>query len=221
MTLVTDINTVWVSAVSGAVSPASKCVLQPPFYFFFIFIFFRKLSWGTSAWSKQAALCPSDYSKQICGHKYDTLSSRWFMKSILTAEFFCAARLCRRHLEGAAVHPANYWWQDGETCHSDLYDRWRKERAAKASNANKNTYTCSARTVGSTRHNKGLQHHRAALLTRKLCRENLFAAASEGRDLRNSWLIIYPAGFMALINFPPSLSLPSIESLKSTCIWCW
>lgn len=50
---------------------------------------------------------------------------------------------------------------------------------------------------------------------------NFFAAANEGRDLRNSWLIIYPAGFMALINFPPSLSLPSIESLKSTCIWCW
>lgn len=57
-----------------------------------------KLSWGTSAWGKQAALCPSDYSKQICGHKYDTLSSRWFMKSVLTAEFFCGACLRRRHV---------------------------------------------------------------------------------------------------------------------------
>lgn len=37
----------------------------------------------------------------------------------------------------------------------------------------------------------------------------LFAAANEGMDLRTSWLIIYPASFMALINFPPlSLYLP-------------
>lgn len=208
MTLVTDINTVSVSAVSGSVSPPSKCVLQPVFW---------KLSWGTSAWSKQAALCPSDYSKQICGHKYDTLSSRWFMKSILTAEFFYAACLCRRELEEAPVHPANYWWQDGESCHSDLYDKWRKERPARTSNVNKDTHTAS---IQLEQQKTRLRDHQAPLLTRKLCKENLFAAANEGTDLRSSWLIIYPAGFMALINFP-LLSLPSIESLKSTCIWCW
>lgn len=98
MTLVTDINAVSVSAVSGSVSPPSKCVLQPPFFFSFSGSSKLKLSWGTSAWGKQAALCPSDYSKQICGHKYDTLSSRWFMKSVLTAEFFCGACLRRRHV---------------------------------------------------------------------------------------------------------------------------
>lgn len=141
---------------------------------------------------------------------YEEHSDSWIL--------LCSSHLCRRHLEGAAVHPANNWWQDGKICHSDLYDKWRKE---KASNANKHTYACTVRTLGSTRHNKRLQHHWAALLTRKVCRENFFAAANEGRDLRNSWLIIYPASFMALINFPPSLSLPSIESLKSTCIWCW
>lgn len=55
----------------------------------------------------------------------------------------------------------------------------------------------------------------------KLSREDLFLVASEVTDLRTGRLIIYPAGFMALINFPSPLSLPSIESLKSTCIWCW
>lgn len=140
MTLVMDINTVSVSAVSGSVSQLGKCVLQPVFW---------RLSWGTSAWSKQEALCPSDYSKQICGHKYDTLSSRWFMKSILTAEFFYAACLRCRHLEEAAVHPANYQWQDGETCHSDFYDKWRKERPAKPSN-DKNTQAHTIHLVGAT-----------------------------------------------------------------------
>lgn len=57
---------------------------------------------------------------------------------------------------------------------------------------------------------KKSRRHRAAVLTNKLCEEeNLFVAANEGTDLRSSWLIIYPAGFMALINFPPlSLYLP-------------
>lgn len=56
---------------------------------------------------------------------------------------------------------------------------------------------------------KKSQRHQAAVLTNKLCKENLFVAANEGTDLRTSWLIIYPAGFMALINFPPlSLYLP-------------
>lgn len=33
--------------------------------------------------------------------------------------------------------------------------------------------------------------------------EFISQAANEETDLRTSWLIIYPAGFMALINFPP------------------
>lgn len=50
---------------------------------------------------------------------------------------------------------------------------------------------------------KGASDRQAAVLTSKLARENLFVAVNEGTDLRTSWLIIYPAGFMALINFPP------------------
>lgn len=46
----------------------AQSVLQPP-------PFSRGSTGGTSAPSKQATLCPSDYSKQKCGHKYDTLSS--------------------------------------------------------------------------------------------------------------------------------------------------
>lgn len=49
------------------------------------------------------------------------------------------------------------------------------------------------------------ERRQAAVLTNKLCKGNLFVAANEGTDLRTSWLIIYPAGFMALINFPLSL----------------
>lgn len=49
---------------------------------------------------------------------------------------------------------------------------------------------------------KQSQQRQAVVLTSKLCKENLFVAANEGTDLRTSWLIIYPAGFMALINFP-------------------
>lgn len=78
----------------------------------------------------------------------------------------------------------------------------------------KNTHTCNNNRAKTT------QRHQAAVLTSKPCKVNLFVAASVGTDLSTGWLIIYPAGFMALINFAPSLSLPSIESLKSTCIWC-
>lgn len=49
-----------------------------------------------------------------------------------------------------------------------------------------------------------------AVLTGKLCGPELICrCTNEGTDLSSSWLIIYPAGFMALINFPhlPFLSL--------------
>lgn len=86
---------VW--GTSGSVSPPSNVFYSPQC--------FEKLSWGTSAASKQATLCLSDYSKQICGHKYDTLSSRWFMKNVMTAELSfiqsaCAAHIWRKHWSG-------------------------------------------------------------------------------------------------------------------------
>lgn len=175
MTLVTDINAVSAAAVSGSVSPPSKCVLQPVFW---------RLSWGTSAQSKQAALCPPDYSKQICGHKYDTLSSWWFMKSTLTAEFFAAACLHRRHLEEAAVHPANYRWQDSRNL--SLRFRWQMKKGETGESIECWQKYMHTPCIQLEQQKKRLADHQPALLTRKLCKENLFAAANEGTDLRSS-----------------------------------
>lgn len=58
-------------------------------------------------------------------------------------------------------------------------------------------------------HTEGPNGISSQFLTKKLWEEDLFEVANERTDLRTSWLIIYPAGFMALINFPPlSLYLP-------------
>lgn len=175
MTLVTDIKAVSAAAVSGSVSPPSKCVLQPAFW---------RLSWGTSARRKRAALCPSDYSKQICGHKYDTLSSWWFMKSTLTAEFLSAACLRRRRLEEAAAQPANYRWQDSRNL--SLRFRWQMKKGESGESVGcwlKYKHTPRARLE---QQKKRLPDPQPALLTRKLCKENLFAAANEETDLRSS-----------------------------------
>lgn len=72
-----------------------------------------------------------------------------------------------------------------------------------------NLKNAHARTQSERQNKTKQKQHQAAVLTSKLCEENLFVAANEGTDLRTSWLIIYPAGFMALINFPLlSLYLP-------------
>lgn len=69
-----------------------QCVLQPAV--------FLEAQLGNIS-PKQATLCHSDYSKQIC----DTLSSRWFMKRVMTAElpfiqYVCAAHIWRKHWSG-------------------------------------------------------------------------------------------------------------------------
>lgn len=116
-------------------------------------------------------------------------------------------RLFVLHTFGGSTGPANYRWQDRETCHSDVHDKWRRDSTAKHRPMNlKNAH---ARTQSERQNKTKQKQHQAAVLTSKLCKENLFVAANEGTDLRTSWLIIYPAGFMALINFPLlSLYLP-------------
>lgn len=136
-----------------------------------------------------------------------TPSSRWFMKNAMTAElsFSSVCRRCTR-LEGS-TGPANYRWQDRETCQSDIHDKWRG--TAQQKNANKWNLRNAHMHAKKKERKKKSQQRQAAVLTNKLCKENVFVAANEGTDLRTSWLIIYPAGFMALINFPPlSLYLP-------------
>lgn len=69
---------------------------------------------------------------------------------------------------------------------------------------NKHTHTHTRNHNNNSSKEKS-QQHQLAVLTNKLCRENLFLTANKGMALWTSWLIIYPAGFMALINFPLSL----------------
>ena len=132
-------------------------------------------------------------TNMTCSHPDDLWRTLWQVNCLL----FSVSVL---HTFGGSTGPANYRWHDRETCHSDIHDKWRRDDAAKHQQMNlKNAHM----------HARNSPQHRAAVLTSKLCRENLFVAANEGTDLRTSWLIIYPAGFMALINFPPlSLYLP-------------
>lgn len=124
--------------------------------------------------------------------------------------FFFVSILC--NMEGG-TGPVNYQWEDRETCHSCVHNDKKKKK--KTGGHSKNTSSWSLKKKKSKNANEPAHRcnyrHRLAVLTKKLCEEDLFEAANEkeGTDLGTSWLIIYPAGFMALINFPPlSLYLP-------------
>lgn len=176
---------------------------------------------GSSAGEHQPGVNTRDYVLLIILNKYvDTNMTRsppddlwrafWqlnsFVRPVCAADIWRELRSIRPIIGGRTAKPV-----------TQIY-MWNEERRGRRKHLML-TRLCWIHTT------KRLRRHQAALLTHKLCKENLFAAANERTDLSNSWLIIYPAGFMALINFPPSLSLslslPSIESLKSTCIWCW
>lgn len=112
---------------------------------------------------------------------------------------FYSVCLCCTHLEEAPVRPIIGGMTEKPVTRIYMTNEGR-DGAAKHQQMNLKNAHMRARN--------SLQHQ-TAVLTSKLCRENLFVAANEGTDLRTSWLIIYPAGFMALINFPPlSLYLP-------------
>lgn len=117
---------------------------------------------------------------------------------------FYSGCLCCTHLEEALVRPiiggrtekpvTRMYMTNEEGIAQQNTDRWILKTHTHARNRSDKTKQ---------------KQHQAAVLTSKLCEENLFVAANEGTDLRTSWLIIYPAGFMALINFPLlSLYLP-------------
>lgn len=118
------------------------------------------------------------------------------MKNVMTAELsfpplsVCAAHIWRKHCSSQLSATGR------ETCRSDIHDKLRCGAAKRQQMNLKNTHEVATKTK---------QRRQLAVLTNKLSRENLFVAANEGTDLWTSWLIIYPAGFMALINFPLSL----------------
>lgn len=121
-------------------------------------------------------------------HSGDLWSAFWQLSSFMQP--VGAADVWRE----AAVLPANYRWQDGETCHSDFFDKWRKKRRQKhLMLTKKKTQT---RTM-----------QPALFDNANFARKIYLRLQMKGTDLRSGSLIIYPAGFMALINFPLPLSL--------------
>lgn len=160
-------------------------VLQPALF----------LNEQTCTLSKQATLCPSDDSKQnmdtsvTLSHPDDLWSALWQ----LTCLFSCPSV---QHTFAGSTGPANYRWQDSKTCHWDIHDKWRRDNTAKLW---QKPHICTHSL------HKTSQWHQPAVLTNKVCKDNLFVSTNEGTALRTGWLIIYPASFMALINFSPSL----------------
>lgn len=127
----------------------------------------------------------------------------WSMPWQLNRPSFLLVCLCLTHLEEPLVQ-ANYRWhgrrnpvtQTHVTNEGGRTQKSRQHLDLKKANMHINTAN-SIRLQFSHTH------------TKNFACGYLFAAANEGMDLRTSWLIIYPASFMALINFPPlSLYLP-------------